>query len=182
MNIKFKIIAYKLSPCYTCNHGPRGERDAASKCYGNAFSMTTLWIWITCVMSPMDGWDVTGGVTYRQGNLKARVVEPASASRNEASARRDAGSMTLRRSISFPLGTMVTCVTWRCSPSGTRAASKRYGNKYAHAARLTNPCLVLKSTMRAREQKSLVWLAYRGHRTWRTLGAWTIPQRCRCPA
>ncbi len=101
---------------------------------------------------------------------------------NEASAWRVAGSMAMRRSVSFPRGTTVTCVTWRRSPSGTRAASKHYGNEYAHAARLTIPCLMWKSTTKVREQKSPEWLAYRGHRTWWTLGAWTNPQRRRCPA
>ncbi len=40
---------------------------------------------------------------------KARAVKPASASRNEASASRDAGSMASRCSVSFPQGTRVTC-------------------------------------------------------------------------
>ncbi len=47
-------------------------------CYGNAFSVTTLWI--TCVISLMEGRDFTGGWRNRPGSIKARAVEPASAS------------------------------------------------------------------------------------------------------
>ncbi len=61
-----------------------------------------------CVIRPMDERDVTGGVMYRPGSIKARAVEPASACRNEASACRDAGSVAPRRSILFPQGTRVT--------------------------------------------------------------------------
>ncbi len=49
----------------------------------------------------MDGRDVTGVVMQRPGSIKARAVEPASVSRNEASAHRDAGSVAPRRSISL---------------------------------------------------------------------------------
>ncbi len=47
-------------------------------CYGNAFSVTTLWI--TCVISLMEGRDFTGGWHNLPGSIKARAVEPASAS------------------------------------------------------------------------------------------------------
>ncbi len=79
-------------------------------------------LWTTCVICPMDGGDVTGGWRNRPGSLKAHAVEPASASRNEANARRDAGSMASRRSVSFPSGNHGYVRNLRRSPSGARAA------------------------------------------------------------
>ncbi len=58
------------------------------------------------------------------------------------SSSRDAGSMALRRSVSFPLGTRVTYVTWDVPLQEHRAASRRYGERDVHAAILANPCLV----------------------------------------
>ncbi len=51
-------------------------------------------------------------VTSWPGSLKACEVQPALASRNEASSSRDAGNMSLHRNVSIPQGTMVTYVTW----------------------------------------------------------------------
>ncbi len=60
------------------NPSSSSERDAASKRYGNAPSVTALWI--TCVICPKDGWDVTDGWCNRPGSIKAHAVEPASVS------------------------------------------------------------------------------------------------------
>ncbi len=63
---------------YVCNPSSSKERDAASKRrLGNATSVTVLW---THVKTPTDGRDVTGGWRNRPGSIKARAVEPASAS------------------------------------------------------------------------------------------------------
>ncbi len=58
----------------------------------------------------MDGRDVTGVVMQRPGSIKARAVGPASVSRNEASAHRDAGSVAPSREH-LPRGTRVAYVT-----------------------------------------------------------------------
>ncbi len=58
------------------------------------------------------------------------------------SSSRDAGSMALRRSVSFPRGTRVTYVTWDVPLREHRAASRRYGERDVHATILANPCLV----------------------------------------
>ncbi len=59
----------------------------------------------------------------------------------------------MRRSISFlPRGTRVTILNLETFPLGTRAASKRFGNEYAHAASHASPCLVWKSTAKVREK------------------------------
>ncbi len=74
------------------------------------------------------------------------------------SSSRDARSMPLRYSISFPLGTMVTYVTWSV-PLRELELRRALGKRDIHAARLANPCLVWKSTTMARVQKSQEWLA-----------------------
>ncbi len=56
---------------------------AASKRYGNAPSVTALWI--TCVICPKDGRDVTSGWRNRPGSIKARAVEPASVGMGDTS-------------------------------------------------------------------------------------------------
>ncbi len=99
----------------------------------------------------MDGRDITGAVTYSPGSIKARVVEPVSASRNEASTGRDAGSVASRGSVSFPQGIRVTYVTERRSSSGTRAASKRYGNEMPTLPD-SNPCPVWMVAQLGREK------------------------------
>ncbi len=58
------------------------------------------------------------------------------------SSSRDAGSMALRRSVSFPRGTRVTYVTRDVPLREHRAVSRRYGERDVHAAILANPCLV----------------------------------------
>ncbi len=103
-------------------------------------------------------------VTSWPGSLKACQVQPASASRNEASSSRDAGSMALRRSVSFPQGTMITYITWDVPLQELELRRKTLGERDVHATRLANPCLVWKSTAMAREQKSQGWLANLGHR------------------
>ncbi len=50
--------------------------------------------------------------------------------------------MALRRSVSFPRETMVTYVTWDVPLREHRAASRRFGERDVHAARIANPCLV----------------------------------------
>ncbi len=50
--------------------------------------------------------------------------------------------MALRRSVSFPWGTMVTYVTWDVPLRELELRRKRYGERDVHAAILANPCLV----------------------------------------
>ncbi len=66
--------------------------------------------------------------------------------------------MALRRSISFPWGTMVTYVTWDI-PLREFELRRKLGERDINSARLANPCPVWKSTAMAREQKSQEWLA-----------------------
>ncbi len=74
-----------------------------------------------------------------------------SASRNEANARRDAGSVAPRRSISFPQGTRVTYVTLYV-PLQELELLGTLRERDVHATRLSNPCFVWKITARVRER------------------------------
>ncbi len=64
-------------------------------------------------------------VTSRPGCLKARDVQRQLLGMKHSSSR-DAGSMALRRSVSFPRGTMVTYVTWDVPLLEPRAVSERF--------------------------------------------------------
>lgn len=129
-------------------------------------------LWITYEISPIDGWDIMGGWHCDQEAIKACVVEPPSASRNEASAHRDAGSMALRHSISFLWnhGYIRNLETFPFR--NLSCIGKCFGNEYAHSARLTNPCLVWKSRAKARE-RSQEWRRMQVG-TWQVAGY--IPQ------
>ncbi len=58
------------------------------------------------------------------------------------SSSKDARGMALRRSVSFPRGTMVTYVTWDVPLRELELRRKHYGERDVHAAILVNPCLV----------------------------------------
>jgi len=81
------------------------------------------------------------------------------------SSSRDARSMALRRRVSFHLRYMVTYVTWDIPLQELELCQKTLGEQDVHTARLSNPCLVWKSTAMVREQKSQGWLANLGHGT-----------------
>ncbi len=66
--------------------------------------------------------------------------------------------MALRRSVSFPRGTMVTYVTWDV-PLWELELHRTLGERDIHTTRLANHCLVWKITAMAREKKSQEWLA-----------------------
>lgn len=59
-NVSDYTVSWKTSLGKVCNYGSQRERDAVSKHYVKAFNVTALWI--MCVISLMDGRDVTDGV------------------------------------------------------------------------------------------------------------------------
>ncbi len=146
--IYFHLVLYRL--CSKWKHLSNVFLEGTRRCvepFGNTFRVTTLWI--TCVIRPMDERDVTGGVTWRPGSIKARAVEPASASRNEASAWRDAGSVAPRCGVSFPRGTRVTYVIWDVPLQELELRRTRCPRRQTFKSLLS---VLRKSTARAREK------------------------------
>ncbi len=78
------VLIYASNNCEVKTLISSSGTRAVSKRYGNAFSVTTLWI--SCVICPKDGRDITGGWRNQPGSIKARAVEPASAFCHSATA------------------------------------------------------------------------------------------------
>ncbi len=119
---------------------PRGNETVRRDATGNAISDVQLWI--ICVISQIDG-QTSGAVDVMTRMLKSTWCA-AGASFQEWSIALvgmpelwpcDAASRSLG-------GTMVTYVTWDVPLREHRAASRRYGERDVHAARLSNLCLV----------------------------------------
>ncbi len=114
---------------------PRGNETLRRGALGNAISDVQLWI--ICVISQNWRPDVRCGWRHDQVMCSRRQLLGM-----KHSSSRDAGSMALRRSVSFPRGTMVSYVTWDVPHREHRAASRRFGERDVHATRISNPCLV----------------------------------------
>ncbi len=119
---------------------PRENETLRRDATGNAISDVQLWI--ICVNSQNWWPDVRCGWHHDQDAWKHVMCSRHQLPGMKHSSSRDAGIMALRRSVSFPWGTMVTYVTWDVLLREHRAASRRYGERDVHAARITNPCFV----------------------------------------
>ncbi len=133
MTVSFTVL--KNVSGYARNHGsPKGTR----RCVETFWERLQRDRALKHVCNLSNGW----ARLNRPGSLESHAVELVSASRSEASTRSDAGSMVPRRSVSFPLGNHGYIRNLRCSPSGTRAVSKSFGNEVPTPPDFQNPCLV----------------------------------------
>ncbi len=102
-----------------------------------------------CLLSPSPAAD------FAEPRPPRHKVQPALASRNEASSSRDAGSVASRRSVSFPRGTRVTYVAASEKAMGTRCPrhqtfrSLPSVEEHSYGKRTEEPRLARKSISRS---------------------------------